>query len=304
MFEIADRLLERLEAGERLAVATAVSITGSAPRTVGTSMAVSDTGTVIGSISGGCVEGAVFELCQQVLAAGDQRVASYGFDDDTAFAVGLSCGGRIEVVATMVERGSPIIVVLRDAAAGRPTAHTLELGGDRVFTETFEPPSRLVIVGAVEFSVALAAAASAMGLRVTVCDPRSVFVTAARFPTAEIVIEWPPDYLARTAIDERTALCLLAHDDRYDTDLLEVALRSPAGYLGAMGSRRTHHRRVTALAERGIHDLARLHSPIGLDLGASTPEETAISILAEMLTVRSGRSGARLTASEGAIHGR
>ncbi len=304
MFELADRLLARIDAGERVAVATAVSITGSAPRTVGTSMAVSETGAVIGSISGGCVEGAVFELCRDVLETGETTFTTFGFDDDAAFAVGLSCGGRIEIVASLVDTDSPFLLPLRTSAAGGRAAVTVDLGVDgRTFTEVFEPAARMLIVGAVEFSVALAAAASALGYRVTVCDPRSVFATPERFPGAEIVVEWPPDYLTRTEIDESTVVCILGHDDRFDVDLIERALLSPAGYIGVMGSRRTHERRISELADRGIRDLDRLHAPIGLDLGASTPEETAISILAEVLAVRAGATGASLTTRAGAIHG-
>lgn len=303
MFEIADRLLARVDAGERVAVATAVSITGSAPRTVGTSMAVSGSGTVIGSISGGCVEGAVFELCQRVLVTGEREFASYGFDDESAFAVGLSCGGRIEVLASLIDSNSPLVAPLREASAGRAASTTLALDvDDREFTETFAPPARFLIFGAVEFSVSLASAASAVGFTVTVCDPRSVFATPERFPSAEIVVAWPTDYLERVAIDDRTVICVLGHDDRYDADLLAVALASPAGYIGAMGSRRTNEGRSRELAARGIHDLDRLHAPIGLDVGASTPAETAISILAEVLTTRSGATGRSLVGGLGAIH--
>lgn len=303
MFEIADRLLTRVDAGERLAVMTAVTITGSAPRTVGTSMAVGESGVVIGSISGGCVEGAVYELGLHVLATGDQALASYGFDDEAAFAVGLSCGGRIEVVGSLLDERSPLLPALRDAADGRAASSTIDLGvDDRHFTEVFEPPALFLIFGAVEFSVALAPAASMLGYAVTVCDPRSVFVTPDRFPTAEIVVEWPTDFLERVVVDDRTVICILGHDDRYDVDLIALALASPAAYIGAMGSRRTNEGRERELAARRIHDLDRLHAPIGLDLGASSPEETAISILAEVLATRSGAPGASLAAGSGAIH--
>lgn len=303
MFELADRLLAAVDDGRGIAVATAVSITGSAPRTVGTSMAVTDRGEVIGSISGGCVEGAVFELCQRVLATGRSEFAAYGFDDETAFAVGLSCGGRIEVVASPLDAGSPLVGPLRAAAAGRSASVTIPLGVDeREFTETAEPPARLLIVGAVEFSVALAAAASVVGYRVTVCDPRSVFATPERFPTAELVIDWPTEYLAGTVLDDRSVVCLLAHDDRFDVDVVELALASPAAFVGAMGSRRTNARRVAELTARGVVDLQRLHAPLGLDLGASTPEETAVAILAEVLAARNGASARPLVETVGAIH--
>lgn len=321
MFEIADRLLARLDAGERLAVATAVSVVGSAPRTVGTSMAVTVDGTVIGSISGGCVEGAVYEICTQVLDDGTPQLETFGFSDETAFEVGLSCGGRIEVLARLVTPDDDVTVAaLRDAAAGREASAHVVLGpvrtgevvptvddceGLRVFSECSVPPPRLLVFGAVEFAVALCNAGAVLGYRVTVCDPRPVFMTRERFPSAdEVVVEWPPNYLARTGVDERTVIAVLSHDERFDADLVEAALASPAAYVGAMGSRITHDRRVSALADRGVGPaaLARLHSPIGLDLGASTPEETAVSILAEVLAVRSGASRAPLRDRDGSIH--
>jgi xanthine dehydrogenase accessory factor len=321
VFEIAERLLARLDAGERLAVATAVSVVGSAPRTVGTSMAVTVDGTVIGSISGGCVEGAVYEICTQVLDDGTPQLETFGFSDETAFEVGLSCGGRIEVLARLVTPDdAEAIAALRDAAAGREASAHVVLGpvrtgevvpsvddceGLRVFSERSVPPPRLLVFGAVEFAVALCNAGAVLGYRVTVCDPRPVFMTRERFPSAdEVVVEWPPNYLARTEVDERTVIAVLSHDERFDADLVEAALASPAGYVGAMGSRITHDRRVAALADRGVgpEALARLHSPIGLDLGASTPEETAVSILAEVLAVRSGASRAPLRDRDGSIH--
>ncbi|ROS50546.1 XdhC family protein [Frigoribacterium sp. PhB24] len=321
MFEIADRLLARLDAGESIAVATAVSVVGSAPRTVGTSMAVTVDGTVIGSISGGCVEGAVYEICTQVFEDGMPQLESFGFSDETAFEVGLSCGGRIEVLARLVSPDDAVTIdALRDAVAGREASAHVVLGpvrtgevvptvddceGLRVFSERSVPPPRLLVFGAVEFAVALCNAGAVLGYRVTVCDPRPVFMTRERFPSAdEVVVEWPPDYLARTDVDERTVIAVLSHDERFDADLVEVALASPAAYVGAMGSRVTHDRRIAALRSRdvGPDALARLRSPIGLDLGASTPEETAVSIMAEVLAVRSGASRAPLRDRDGSIH--
>jgi xanthine dehydrogenase accessory factor len=321
VLELAARLLARLDSGEDVVVATAVSVVGSAPRTVGTSMAVLADGSVLGSISGGCVEGAVYEACERVRATGEAELAAFGFGDDAAFEVGLSCGGRIEVLTRLVTPAdADTVAALRHAAAGRPAELRHILGpvrlGEvepspdacadlRVFAEQSAPPPRLLVFGAVEFSVALAGAASVLGWRVTVCDPRSLFATADRFPSAdEIVVEWPPDYLARTEVDARTVIAVLSHDERFDADLVEQALALPVAYVGAMGSRATHDRRVAALRERGVDDtaLARLHSPIGLDIGASTPEETAVSILAEILAERSRASAEPLRSREGAIH--
>jgi xanthine dehydrogenase accessory factor len=288
MFEIAERLLAAVDAGRALAVATAVHIDGSAPRTVGTSMAW-DGRAVIGSIAGGCVEGAVVEAAERVLSTGTAETVEFGIDDDTAMSVGLSCGGQLRV---HVQTLTPELVEALRAGT------EIEVCG---YVDRRAVPRRMIILGAMEFSAALAAASSALGYRVTVCDPRSLFATAERFPTAEVVVEWPTVYLQHTEIDEHTVVCALSHDWRFDAEALAIALRSPAGYVGAMGSRVTHDRRVASLAELGV-DTARLHSPIGLDLGASTPEETAVSILAEVIAARREASTAPLSERTGAIH--
>ncbi|MGN6326538.1 XdhC family protein [Pseudolysinimonas sp.] len=309
VLEIADRLLARLDAGATLAVATVVRVEGSMPRTVGTSMAW-DGEHVIGSIAGGCVEGAVVELAQQVLEDGVVRSERFGVSDDTAFGFGLSCGGVVGVRVALLRPDDPVVPRLRDAAAGRPArvviapdGHRIELCADGVVDEVV-PPARMIVLGAMEFSAALAAAARAVGYRVTIVDPRALFLTPERFPDAELVVRWPPEHLVATPIDERTVICVLSHDDRYDAEAILVALRSPAAFVGAMSSRRTLERRRAALRELGATDdeLARLHAPIGLDLGAVTPAETAVSILAEILAARSGRAGESLRTTTGAIH--
>ena len=336
MFEIADRLVAALDAGKRLAVATVVSIEGSAPRGLGTSMAY-DGAAVIGAIAGGCVEGAVVEVCERVLADGRARTARYGVSDETAYDVGLTCGGILRVHVQLLTvahpaagrlraavRGEPAglatvlgaagttdprrIAVELDAclAAGRTALRTIECDGRavEVFREVTSAPPHLIILGAMEYSAALAPAARALGYRVTVCDPRALFATTARFPGVELVVAWPTTYLGAADIDDRTAICVLSHDARFDAEAIAIALASPARYVGAMGSRRTHDRRVASLRERGVPaaSIARLRSPIGLDLGASTPAETAISILAELLAARTGSTPAPLTAGTGAIH--
>lgn len=289
MYDIADRLLAAAERGRPLVVATAIQIDGSAPRTVGTSMAF-DGSQVIGSIAGGCVEGAVVEIAARVLETGVAETADFGIDDDTAFSVGLTCGGALRVH-----------VQAFDAALERALRDGAEVEVCRGFTE--QPPvrRRMIILGAMEYSVALARAADVLGYRVTVCDPRALFATAERFPTAEVVVQWPTTYLESTPIDESTVICVLSHDWRFDAESLAIALRSPAAYVGAMGSRVTHDRRVASLAELGV-DTGRLHSPIGLHLGASTPEETAVSILAEVLAVRTAATTLPLRERDGAIH--
>ena len=300
VLEIAARLVDRLDAGVPLVVATAIAVDGRMPRTLGTSMSWDGT-AAIGSIAGGCIEGAVVEVAERVLDDHRTRVISFGVSDADALSVGLACGGNVTLHLALVRPGDPVVEQLRDAAAGSTVDVALTAAdGREVYRDTIAPPARMIVVGAMEFSVALAAAAQAVGFAVTVVDPRELFTTAERFPGADLVVEWPPSYLARTPIDARTVICHLGHDDRYDADLLEVALTSPAAYVGAMGSRTTTAKRRDELERRGI-DHARLHAPIGLDVGATTPEETAVSILAEILATRSGRLPDPLRASEGSI---
>lgn len=345
MLEIADRLLLRLDAGRPVVVATVVHLDGSGPRTVGTSMAW-DGESVVGSLAGGCVEGAVVDVAERVLDDARARTIELGVDPDEPFAAGLACGGRLRVHLALVRPGDRVVDALRDAAAdraagvalpltgggappfgtgpspavaarleaavaarvalGRPGLVTVECDGERVeaFVDVAVPPARMVVVGAMELSSALAAAATALGYAVTVVDPRPLFATPERFPGVDLVVDWPPRYLAAAGIDDRTVVCLLSHDDRFDADALAVALRSPAAFVGALGSRRTHARRVEALRTLGLTDdeLARLHSPVGLDIGASTPQETAVSILAEVVAVRTGAHGGALRDRQGPIH--
>lgn len=328
MFEIADRLLAAHAAGRRLAVATAISIDGSAPRTIGTSMAW-DGSAAIGSIAGGCVEGAVVEACEQVLVDGFPTTVEYGVSDETAFSVGLTCGGQLRIhiqlmtdaTAAALRERRPIASRISGpvgyeqriaselaarAAVGRSGLATIDCDGDlvEVFFEVPATPAHLVIFGAMEFSAALSQVAQVMGFRVTVCDPRPVFATSARFPGAEVVVSWPTEWLPTVEVDDRTVIAVLSHDARFDAELVAQALASPAGYVGAMGSRTTHDRRIASLREREVPEesIARLHSPIGLDIGASTVEETAIAILAEVIATRTRATARSLVSTEGAIH--
>src|SRR3954464_14545020 len=362
-----DELMQWWSAGETVGVGTVVGTWRSAPRQPGASMLVGPGGEAVGSVSGGCVEGAVYELGQQVLAHRRPGVQRYGVSDDDAFAVGLTCGGIIDLfvekvdretfpqlgdladaianeqavgVATLVggppERVGARLVVwpdrvdgttgsarLDDAVrddvrglldAGRNATLHYGVDGQRrgegldVFVESFAPPPRMIVFGAIDFAAAVAKIGSFLGYRVTVCDARPVFATASRFPGAhEVVVEWPHRYLAAEAeagrIDGRTALCVLTHDPKFDVPLPEIALRLPeVAYIGAMGSRRPHDDRSARLLERGITaaELARMSSPIGLDLGARTPEETAVSIAAEMIATHWGGAGSRLPGPGGA----
>jgi xanthine dehydrogenase accessory factor len=358
--DIADGLRALLAADAPFAVATVIGARGSSPRPPGAAMAVSADGEALGSISGGCVEGAVYDTAERVLGGNGAVVETYGYSDDDAFAVGLTCGGTLEVLvapadrallavwadrvavdepvalATVVDGPAPLgaallvgehdlhgslgnegldVAVTDDArgmlAAGQTGDRHYGPRGQRriddvtVFVQSFTRPPRMLVFGATDFAAAVSRIGVFLGYRVTVCDARPVFATARRFPEAhEVVCEWPHRYLERTEVDARTVLCVLTHDPKFDVPLLEVALRRPAAYIGAMGSRRTHDDRRERLRAAGVTEteLARLHSPIGLDLGARTAEETAVSIAAEIVQNHWGGSGRPLAATEGAIH--
>jgi xanthine dehydrogenase accessory factor len=341
-------------------------------------MLVGPGGEAVGSVSGGCVEGAVYEVAREVVGSGVPALRRYGVSDDDAFAVGLTCGGVLDVfvepvsqatfpelgelaedieagrpvaVATVIEHpdaawlGRRIVVRPEDArgsggdsalgtlgseradaavtddargllAAGR--TETLTYGPDgqrrgaglRVFVSAYAPRPRMLVFGAIDFAAAVAHVGSFLGYRVTVCDARPVFATEGRFPAAdEVAVEWPHRYLEAEVeagrVDARTVVCVLTHDPKFDVPVLEVALRLPdVAYVGAMGSRRTHEDRMARLREAGLTDaqLARLCSPIGLDLGARTPEETAVSIVAEIVALQWGGPGGRLQEGAGPIH--
>ncbi|MFF3210212.1 XdhC family protein [Streptomyces sp. NPDC002886] len=372
MLDIAEELNRWVEQGRDFAVATVVAVGGSAPRQPGAALAVDSDGTAIGSVSGGCVEGAVYELCQQALEDGETIQERFGYSDDDAFAVGLTCGGIIDILVTPVPVGSPSREVfaasLAAAARGEAAAvariaegpaelmgravlvrgegsyeggfgghpeldraiadearamleagktGVLEIGADgrlcgeplKVLVESSVPPPRMVVFGAIDFASALVRIGKFLGYHVTLCDARPVFATKKRFPEAdEIVVDWPHRYLEEQssagAIDGRTVLCVLTHDAKFDVPLLELALKLPVAYVGAMGSRRTHEDRNKRLREVGVTELelARLRSPIGLDLGARSPEETALSIAAEIVANRRGGTGAALTGAHIPIH--
>jgi xanthine dehydrogenase accessory factor len=393
--DILPAIMKWWDAGETFGLATVVRTFSSAPREPGAAMAVSAGGEVVGSVSGGCVEGAVYELAGEVSPDGPPVLQTYGISDNDAFAVGLTCGGIIDIfvepvsrelfpelgqIAAAVKAGEPVAVATvisgpgqvgarrviwaaddeaeaggaaaggaatDDVAAGPPADGTRSASGtlgsgDRldqavdddargmlaqgltgvrrygpegerrreelsVFVQSFAPPPRMLVFGAIDFAAAVARAGKFLGYRVTVCDARPVFATSARFPEAdEVVTDWPHRYLAGVSTDARTVICVLTHDPKFDVPLLEVALRVPAAYIGAMGSRRTHDDRLARLREVGMTEgeLARLRSPIGLDLGARTPEETAVAIAAELIQLRWGGSGQPLTTTTGRIHHR
>jgi xanthine dehydrogenase accessory factor len=368
--DVLEGLLSVWRTGGTAGVATVVRTIRSAPRQPGATMFVAPDGTVAGSVSGGCVEAAVYELANDVVATGLPELQRYDVTDDGAFTVGLTCGGIIDIFAEPMSRNTfpQLEAIADDLAADRPTAvatvithpdplwlgrrviigaRTIDgsLGSDRadaavvddargllaagqstvlsygpdgqrqdsgmeVFVASHAPRPRMLIFGAIDFAAALARQGEFLGYRVTVCDARPVFATPARFPGAdEVVTDWPDRYLAEQAqagaIDSRTAICVLTHDAKFDVPVLTVALRLPqVCYVGVMGSRRTHHDRIDRLRDAGVTDaeLSRMSGPIGLDLGARTPEETAVSIAAEIIAHRWGGDGRRLSETAGRIH--
>ncbi|GIG55235.1 XdhC family protein [Demequina activiva] len=308
MLDIASELERELAAGHRLGMVTVAAVHGSAPRAVGSSMAVTDDGRVIGAISGGCVESEAYELAVAALAGGDpSTTTTLGLSDEDALLAGLSCGGHLTVVASVL---TPADARVREQLrlAGRGEAAVVELvhGGGTLRCERPSAP-RLIIVGAVDFSAALATAARPLGYRVTVVDARPAFATAARHPEAhEVIRAWPGDYLADAHIGPQDAICVLTHEERFDIPALVAALATNAAYVGAMGSRRTDARRRELLRQAGVSErqLNRLRSPIGLDLGAVTPAETAISIVAELVAEARGANAPHLSDTAGPIHTR
>ncbi|WP_097914792.1 XdhC family protein [Streptomyces sp. b84] len=367
MRDILPDLRARCSDGIPFALATVVAVHGSAPRDPGAVLAVDAAGTVVGSVSGGCVEGDVYEVAREVLAGAGPRVVSYGISDDEAFGVGLTCGGTIEVLVRAYVSAAELadLAALLDLiAADRPVAEATVLSGAAetgarlvvrpsgagpatgtlgsegldaavtddargllaqghtgiqwygahgqrrmqevaVFVRTYAPPPRMLVFGAIDHAAATARIGSFLGYRVTVCDARPAFATRERFPVAdEVVCAWPHDYLEATEVDARTVICVLTHDPKFDVPLLAAALRTPAAYIGVMGSRRTHRDRLARLRAAGVDEahLARLASPVGLDLGARTPEETAVSIAAEIIQHRWGGTGRPLGELSGTIH--
>jgi xanthine dehydrogenase accessory factor len=363
MHDVLDDVARWYGDGQRFALATVVGTWRSAPRQPGAAMALTDSGEPVGSVSGGCVEGAVYELGQEVLASGEPVLQRYGVSDDDAFSVGLTCGGIVDIfvepvdattfpqldaVVAAVREHEPVAVATVIDGPGNIGAHLVvwpdrsagSLGSDRldaavtadvrgmldhgstgvqrigpdgerrqdelsVFVQSFAPPPRMLVFGAIDFARAVARVGKFLGYRVTVCDARGVFATPKRFPEAdEVVVEWPHRFLATAEVDARTVICVLTHDPKFDVPLLEAALKTDAAYIGAMGSRRTHEDRLARLREEGVAEeaLTRIASPIGLDIGARTPEETAVSIAAEIVALRWGGSGHRLAGTDGPIH--
>jgi xanthine dehydrogenase accessory factor len=378
MREVLTELMEAWRADEVVGVGTVVGTQRSAPRPPGAAMLVMADGSAVGSVSGGCVEGAVYELAETVVADGTPVLQRFGFSDEQAFAVGLTCGGIIDIfvepvsaltfpeldriaedvregrpvaIATVIEHPDPTWVGRRlivrpggvdpgvegtlgldraDAAVADDARGLLASGasqvvtygpqgermdtGMRVFVSSFQPPPRMIVFGAIDFAAAVARQGKLLGYEVTVCDARPVFATRARFPEADdVVVSWPHHYLQREIeadrIDGRTVICVLTHDPKFDVPVLDLALRldgaNRPAFVGAMGSRKTHDDRLERLREAGLTNehLDRLSSPIGLDLGGRTPEETAVSVAAEIVALRWGGTGERLSETKDRVHG-
>jgi xanthine dehydrogenase accessory factor len=341
--------IERWRArGEKFALATVVATRRSAPRPTGAKLAISESGEMAGSVSGGCVEGDVYEHACEVLGGSRPQLLSYGIADDLAFSVGLPCGGEIDVFVDrapdeLVERLLGIVerqerAVLFTVVEGEPLGGELivtEAGerfgdgpgelvdrvdellrggrnavlelddGRKVFAEVYGPPPRLLVIGAVDTAEALCAAAKQIGWRTIVADARAKFATKERIPSAdELLVAWPQDAIAEVRPDYQTAVVVLTHDDKFDVPAIQGALATEAFYVGALGSRKNQERRRERLLEAGVdeHELGRISGPSGLDIGAESPAETALSILGEILATRAGRRGGFLRESKTRIH--
>jgi xanthine dehydrogenase accessory factor len=313
-----------LQGDEKVAVATVVNTKRSAPRPIGSRMLVTESGTMFGSVSGGCVESDVALRAREVLESGRPELVPYGISDDDAFEVGLPCGGEIEVFIAPLDTDE-LDRVEAALAADERLSVTTQLVGEGIGTrsygpgeahsdarreedtlvEQYAPPPVMLIFGAVDTAQELSRMARAVGFRTVVSDARAKFATPERLPDAhEIIRGWPAMAYEKHPLDEATYIVCLTHDPRFDEPALGPALRSPAPYIGALGSRRAQDRRRERLRNAGYSEaeIDRISGPLGLDIGAVTPAETAVSILAEVLAVRNGRDGSRLSASKGRIH--
>src|SRR5579884_997011 len=322
MDESLQRAVRWRELGRKVAVATVVATRRSAPRPVGSKLFVSDSGELEGSVSGGCVESDVVLAAQEVLAGGTPRLLTYGITDDMALGVGLPCGGEIDVFVEELretEQAEVTLTVvagegvgerlddpeLKQEALRRGRSHAFELEGRTIFADVVAPPPLLLVYGAVDTAEALCALAKQLGWRTLVADARARFATRERIPSAdELLVAWPEEALAHARPDLHTAVVVLTHDDKFDLPMLTGALASEAFYIGALGSRRNQERRRGLLLEAGVgeEELERISGPAGLDIGAESPGETALSMLAEALAVRAGRDGGRLKAAGHRIH--
>ncbi|EEE38576.1 XdhC/CoxI family protein [Rhodobacteraceae bacterium KLH11] len=306
-------------AGKGAALATVVETWGSAPRRVGAQLVIAGDGRIEGSVSGGCVEGAVIVEALEAIEEGEARLLEFGVSDDDAFAVGLACGGTIRILVEPVGKvlPEPMLAELVAARARREplayevnvetghralrrNAHTARLRMDRsgfeedgqTFIAVHNPPLRLIVVGAVHIAQALVPMARIAGYDPAIVDPREAFASDARFPGETILTDWPDEAVAKLGLDTRTALVLLTHDPKLDDPALQAALTAGVFYIGALGSTRTHAKRVERMKQAGFSDaqIGRIHGPVGLDIGAAGPSEIAVAILAQMTAVLRGKA--------------
>lgn len=343
MKDIIPQLRSWEEQRKRYALATLIKVDRSAPKPPGAAMAVCEDGTVVGSVSGGCIESALHEEAAAVLASGVPKTVSYGITDAEGFEIGLACGGQLHLfvdepsfpqgLLEAIQGSKPVALatVIGGSAVGQRHAvgagssaltesgsagaalegHVTRMikdAGDllrrgiatdvrayddaEVFIQTFGPAAEMYVFGAADFSAAVASMGKFLGFHVTVIDPRAAFATKERFPDAdEVVVEWPDKFLAKAPVGPSTALVILTHDPKFDIPALTYALKTDAGYIGAMGAKRTNEERSRKLREAGCSDeqLARIHAPIGLDIGGQSPHETAVSIAAQIVGLRNGK---------------
>jgi xanthine dehydrogenase accessory factor len=314
MREVLTELTEWTKAGEDIALATVVETWGSSPRPLGSKMVVTRSGKMAGSVSNGCIEGAVFDEAQKVLKSRQPKVAAFGVADDVAFEVGLACGGHIEVfVEPLGPAHQQLIAKLQrneqatlrtnlvtgeaELVEGTPARSELAHRDGDLFVEPFRRTAHLIIVGAIHIAIPLHRLAKMMGYRVTVVDARAKFVTRERFPEADdLIVAWPDEAMGKLVIDNASYVVILTHDPKFDLPALRSVLAKDAGYIGAIGSRKTNQNRFDALSAEGFTEeqLARVHGPIGLDLGGRGAEETALGIMAEITSVRFGGTGSSM----------
>ena len=320
MREILGELRDWTAAGEEVALATVVETWGSSPRPLGSKMAVTRSGKMAGSVSNGCIEGAVFEEAQKVLKSGEPKIAAFGVADDVAFEVGLACGGHIEVFVQPLDAVQKKLIGMleKDVSAtlrtnlvtgesqlveGTPPGSELARRDGDWFIEPFRRPAHLVIVGAIHIAIPLHRLAKVMGYRVTVIDARAKFATRERFPEAdELLVAWPDEGLDKLTLDRATYVVILTHDPKFDLPALRAVLKRDVGYIGAIGSRKTNQNRFDKLRQEGFTEveIARVHGPIGLDLGSRGAEETALGILAQITAERFGGSGSSMKEAKAA----
>jgi xanthine dehydrogenase accessory factor len=330
MKDIVPQLRAWEQQGKRYALATLIKVERSAPKPPGSAMAVCEDGTVAGSVSGGCVESALHDEAMAVLQSNQPKTVSYGISDAEGFEIGLACGGQLHLfvdaptlptgLLDAIEGNQPVALatVVKGDDAGRRTMVRPENGDRRngvegdarallarqvndlktygeteVFIQSFAPAAEMYVFGAADFSAAAASIGRFLGYHVTVIDPRAVFATKERFPAAhQVVVDWPDKFLAKAPIGPSTAIVILTHDPKFDLPALIHAVKTDAGYIGAMGAKRTNEERFRKLREAGCTEeqLARIHAPIGMDIGGKSPEETAVSIAAEIIALKHGKS--------------